>query len=205
MGKSTWGYTTRYGSVKVLLVDDNQPRADAVERQLLAGGLSEVLRLALGQRLADAVEDLSPDVVIVDMARPDRDSLDGIREVNRLRPRPIVMFVDQDDPSFMEEAIDAGVSSYNLVGSAIPDVKPIVQTALAIFRRYQKVADDLSRAESQLQERVIIQKAKSILIQSQRIAEPQAHKWLRQNAMNSGKRMVEIAQDVIAAEGRKGR
>jgi response regulator NasT len=191
--------------VKVLLVDDNQPRADAVERQLLAGGLSEVLRLALGQRLADAVEDLSPDVVIVDMARPDRDSLDGIREVNRLRPRPIVMFVDQDDPSFMEEAIDAGVSSYNLVGSAIPDVKPIVQTALAIFRRYQKVADDLSRAESQLQERVIIQKAKSILIQSQRIAEPQAHKWLRQNAMNSGKRMVEIAQDVIAAEGRKGR
>ncbi len=205
MGKSTWGYTTRYGSLKVLLVDDNQPRADAVERQLLAGGLSEVLRLALGQRLADAVEDLSPDVVIVDMARPDRDSLDGIREVNRLRPRPIVMFVDQDDPSFMEEAIEAGVSSYNLVGSAIPDVKPIVQTALAIFRRYQKVADDLSRAESQLQERVIIQKAKAILIQSQRIAEPQAHKWLRQNAMNSGKRMVEIAQDVIATEGRKGR
>jgi response regulator NasT len=191
--------------LKVLLVDDNQPRADAVERQLLAGGLSEVLRLALGQRLADAVEDLSPDVVIVDMARPDRDSLDGIREVNRLRPRPIVMFVDQDDPSFMEEAIEAGVSSYNLVGSAIPDVKPIVQTALAIFRRYQKVADDLSRAESQLQERVIIQKAKAILIQSQRIAEPQAHKWLRQNAMNSGKRMVEIAQDVIATEGRKGR
>jgi response regulator NasT len=191
--------------LKVLLVDDNQPRADAVERQLLAGGLSEVLRLALGQRLADAVEDLSPDVVIVDMARPDRDSLDGIREVNRLRPRPIVMFVDQDDPSFMEEAIEAGVSSYNLVGSAIPDVKPIVQTALAIFRRYQKVADDLSRAESQLQERVIIQKAKAILIQSQRIAEPLAHKWLRQNAMNSGKRMVEIAQDVIAAEGRKGR
>jgi response regulator NasT len=191
--------------LKVLLVDDNQPRADAVERQLLAGGLSEILRLSPGQRLADAVEDLSPDVVIVDMARPDRDSLDGIREVNRLRPRPIVMFVDQDDPSFMEEAIDAGVSSYNLVGSAIPDVKPIVQTALAIFRRYQKVADDLSRAESQLQERVIIQKAKSILIQSRRIAEPQAHKWLRQNAMNSGKRMVEIAQEVIAAEGRKGR
>jgi len=191
--------------VKVLLVDDNQPRADAVESQLLAGGLSEILRLSPGQRLADAVEDLSPDVVIVDMARPDRDSLDGIREVNRLRPRPIVMFVDHDDTTFMEEAIDAGVSSYNLVGSAIPDVKPIVQTALAIFRRYQKVADDLSRAESQLQERVIIQKAKAILIQSRRIAEPQAHKWLRQNAMNSGKRMVEIAQDVIAAEGRKGR
>lgn len=191
--------------MKVLLVDDNEQRAAEVASRLVQAGVDQIVRLDAGQRLIEMVERESPDVVIVDMARPDRDSLDGIREVNRLRPRPIVMFVDQDDLSFMEEAIDAGVSSYNLVGSAIPDVKPIVQTALAIFRRYQKVADDLSRAESQLQERVIIQKAKAILIQGRRIAEPQAHKWLRQNAMNSGKRMVEIAQEVIVAEGRKGK
>jgi len=122
--------------LKVLLVDDNQPRADAVARRLMDGGVSEIVRLAPGQRLIEVVEREVPDVVIVDMARPDRDSLDGIREVNRQRPRAIVMFVDQDDPTFMEEAIEAGVSSYNLTGNAVPDVKPIVQAALAIFRRY---------------------------------------------------------------------
>jgi response regulator NasT len=113
------------------------------------------------------------------------------------------MFVDQDDPAFMEEAIEAGVSSYNLLGSAIPDVKPIVQSAMAIFRRYQRVSEDLSRAEAQLRERETIRTAKAILIQTRRFGEPQAHSWLRRNAMNSGKRMVDIAQALIDAEGKK--
>jgi len=126
--------------------------------------------------------------------------LDGIREANQQHPHAIVMFVDQDDATFMEEAIEAGVSSYNLIGTAVPDVKPIVQAALAIFRRYRKVADDLNRAETQLRERAIIQQAKAILMKKRRLAEPQAHKWLRQSAMNSGKRMVEIASELIADE-----
>jgi response regulator NasT len=190
-------------SLKVLLVDDNELRADAVASRLADAGVGVIVRLRSGQRLIDIVRQEAPDVVIVDMARPDRDSLDGIRQVNRQSPRAIVMFVDQDDPAFMEEAIEAGVSSYNLLGSAIPDVKPIVQSAMAIFRRYQRVSEDLSRAEAQLRERATIQTAKSILIQTRRFGEPQAHSWLRRNAMNSGKRMVDIAQALIDAEGKK--
>jgi len=37
-------------------------------------------------------------------------------------------------------------------------------------------------------------------MQKRRLTEPQAHKWLRQNAMNRGKRMVEIALELIQAE-----
>lgn len=185
--------------MKVLLADDNQERADAVSRSLAEAGVVEILRLAPGQRLVDVVKSESPDVLIVDMSRPDRDSLDGIREVTERHPRPIVMFVDRDDPGFMEDAIAAGVSSYNLLGRAVPDVKPIVQAAVAIFRRYQKVADDLSRAETRLGERAIIQQAKAILMRQRKIDEPRAHRWLRQNAMNKGKRMVDVARELIAA------
>lgn len=186
-------------SLKVLLADDNQERADAVSRSLADAGVVEILRLAPGQRLVEVVKAERPDVLIVDMSRPDRDSLDGIREVTERHPSPIVMFVDQADPGFMEDAIAAGVSSYNLLGSAVPDVKPIVQAAVAIFRRYQKVADDLSRAETRLAERAIIQQAKTILMRQRKIDEPRAHRWLRQNAMNKGKRMVEVARALIAA------
>jgi len=185
--------------LKVLLADDNKERADAVCRSLTDAGVVDILLLAPGQRLIDAVKAQSPDVLIVDMSRPDRDSLDGIREVTERHPSPIVMFVDRDDPGFMEDAIAAGVSSYNLMGSTVPDVKPIVQAAVAIFRRYQKVADDLSRAETQLGERAIIQQAKAILMQQRKLDEPRAHRWLRQTAMNKGKRMVEIARELIAA------
>lgn len=193
----------RDGSLKVLLADDNQERADAVSRDLTAAGIDRIVRMQPGTRLIDAVRAELPDVVIVDMSRPDRDSLEAIREVTAKDPLPIVMFVDRDDTSFMEEAIAAGVSSYNLVGSALPDVKPIAQAAVAIFRRYQKVAADLQEAEVRLNERVIIQRAKALLMQQRKMTEPQAHKWLRQNAMNSGKRMVDIASALLQAADRK--
>lgn len=190
-------------ALKVLLADDNQERAEAVSRDLAAAGIDRVVRLDPGMRLIDAVRAELPDVVIVDMSRPDRDSLEAIREVTVKDPLPIVMFVDHDDTAFMEEAIEAGVSSYNLVGSALPDVKPIAQAAVAIFRRYQKVAAELQEAEDRLKERIIIQRAKALLMQQRKLAEPQAHKWLRQNAMNSGKRMVDIASALLVAAGEK--
>ena len=61
------------------------------------------------------------------MTRPDRDALEGVRLLSGTRPRPVVMFVDEDDPDFMQAAIDAGVSSYN-VGSVTPaEMKPMLR------------------------------------------------------------------------------
>jgi response regulator NasT len=189
--------------LRVLLADDNRERIDAVSRQLRAAGVDEIVTLAPGTRLVDAVRKVAPDVIIVDMSRPDRDSLESIREVSDHAPRPIVLFVDKDDAGFMEEAIEAGISSYNLLGSSIPDVKPIVQAAVAIFRRYRKLADNLEKAETKLYERDVIQRAKARLMKEQHLSEPAAHRLLRRTAMNSGKRIVDIATDVLAETGKK--
>ena len=42
---------------------------------------------------------LAPDLVIFDMALPDRDTLEGVRALSSAAPRPIVMFSDKDDPA----------------------------------------------------------------------------------------------------------
>jgi response regulator NasT len=191
--------------VKVLLADDDAERAGAVARILAADSGLTVLRLRFGEPLADAVASHAPDVVLVDMARPDRDALDSIRLMSALIPRPVVMFVDEDDPAFMEEAINAGVSSYNAIGTPPPDVKPILRAAVALFRRHQRARDDLRDAEGRLRERAVIDKAKAILIRQRRLSEPDAYKWLRKNAMSSARRIVEVAGDVIKSmEGNAG-
>ncbi len=187
--------------MRVLLADDNDERGNAVSARLREAGATEIARLAPGESLVEAVQAQSPDVVIMDMSRPDRDSLESIRKLSRGTPRPVVLFVDHDDPQFMEDAIEAGVSSYNLVGSSLPDVKPIVQAAVAIFRRYRRLADNLAAAESKLNERAIIQRAKAHLMHEQGLSEPVAHRWLRRTAMNQGRRMVDIASELLAKAG----
>ena len=169
-----------------------------LEQRLREIGNAVVLRVPQGRRLAQAVLDLAADVIIVDMAWPDRDGLDDLRRVSADNPRPIVMFVDRDDRAFMEEAIDAGVSSYNVTGAAFPDVKPIVMAAVAIFRRHQRIADNLTRAQAILLDHETINRAKSVLMRERNFDEPRAYRWLRRRAMNESRRIGEIAAELLA-------
>jgi len=187
--------------MKLLLADSDPARARWMEHELLGGAVTEVVRLTPGASLVDAVLAGAPDVVIVDMQRPDRDALEGIRHVAARLPRPIVMFVDEDDSGFMEEAIAAGVSSYNVVGHALPDVRPIVRSAVALFRRYQKLQDDLLQAETGLKERALVDRAKALLIRRRRMTEPEAYRWLQRQAMSRAERLVEVAAALLAKEG----
>jgi response regulator NasT len=187
--------------VRILLADDDTARAGALIKVLSADPGLTILRPGPGMLLSDAVSALEPDVVLVDMARPDRDALDGIRVITSHAPRPIVLFVDQDDPAFMEEAIGAGVSSYNVLGVPPPDVKPILRAAAAMFRHHQIARSELRHAEGRLRERDIVDRAKAILIKERRMAEPDAYRWLRKRAMASGKRIPDVARDIVTAQG----
>ena len=183
--------------MRVLLADANLDRAASVADRLAEASAAEILRLEPGESLAQAVSRHRPDVVIVDMARPDRDQLDSIREVASRHPSPIVLFVDRDDPAFMEAAIDAGVSSYNVVGTALPDVKPIVETAVIMFRRYRQVEAELRKAEASLKERALIDRAKAKIMQERRMSEPDAYRWLRRQAMDRGRRIADVAVELL--------
>lgn len=185
-----------------MLADADAKRARLVEDRLIAAGAAATVRPLPGEALLDAVARERPDVIIVDMARPDRDCLDDLRRLARDDPRPVVMFVDRDDPAFMEAAIEAGVSSYNVVGAAAPpDVKPIMAAAVAMFRRHRRVEAELRRAEEALRERAVIERAKAVLMRRRRLAEPDAYRWLRRQAMDRGRRIAEVAAEIVATDG----
>ena len=185
--------------LRVLLADADPERAAAVEQSLIGDGSMPVavIRLGRDENLSEAVRRAAPDVVIVDMARPDRDALDSLRAVAAEEPRPVVLFVDEDDPAFMEAAVAAGVSSYNVVGAALPDVKPIVRAAVAIFQRHRQLEAELRRAEETLAERRLVDQAKALLMKRRKMSEPEAYRWLQRRAMNAGRRIPEIAREVV--------
>src|SRR5215469_3912111 len=79
------------GPLRVLLADADPERVAVLERQLREMGDAVILRVPGSGRLAQAVRDLAADVIIVDMARPDRDGLDDLRRLGSDNPRPIVM------------------------------------------------------------------------------------------------------------------
>jgi response regulator NasT len=188
--------------LKVVLIDSRTERAEALERSLVSAEFALVHRVEAGSNLIETVEKLSPDLVIVDMALPDRDALEGIRQLSARTPRPVVMFSAGDDATFVEQAIAAGVCSYNMSDAAPRDIKPIVLSAIALFRRYQRVEDELEETKAQLAERRLIERAKAILMRNRKMSEPEAYGWLRRRAMNQNRKILQIALDLLKREGR---
>ncbi len=185
--------------LKVLLVDTDADRARALEEKLSQSGFAEIERSSGGPLLAGAVERIKPDIVIIDMALPDRDALEDIRAVSAAHP--IVLFAGSDDPAFAEEAIASGVCSYNLSGVALEDVKPVLASAIALFRHYQRVEAELAAAKAMLEERRLIERAKAILMQGRKMTEPEAYRWLQKKAMNENRKLAQVVEELIEQHG----
>jgi response regulator NasT len=139
------------------------------------------------------------------MTRRDRDALDGIRQVAALDTGPVLPFVDQDEPAFVEDAIGAQVSFYNAMGLRPPDVQPVLCAAVALFRRHQQMQEDLKQAESRLNESAVVDRAKVTPIKQRWLSEPDTCRWLPRALMSSARRTVDVATELIKAlEGNAG-
>ncbi len=181
---------------------DEQALAQAERSRLLRIGLLEagynlVATLPADPFLTERLAQLRADLVIVDAESAARDALEHVVMATRDERRPIVMFTSDDDASHVNEAVAAGVTAYIVDGLAPERIHPILTVALARFRHQEALLAELDSARDELQERKLIERAKSLLMQRQGLSEPEAYARLRKAAMNKGMKLGEMAQQMI--------
>ena len=183
--------------LKVLLVDEEPGRAAILERALLDAGYVLVSRLSSADRLVEHVAVSQPDIVIVDIDSPDRDCLENMAVLSRSNPKPVIMFSDEDNEETIASAIKAGVSAYVADGMNPDRVRPIVQVAVARFREFQALKNELQKTRDQLADRKLIDKAKGLLMKHRNFNEDEAYHAMRKLAMERNQRLVDTARNVI--------
>jgi response regulator NasT len=167
---------------------------------LLESGYDIVASLPADIFLPERIAQIQPDMIIIDSESDARDVLEHIVIATRDEPRPIVLFTDDQTPSSMNAAIEAGVSAYIVAGLQAERVKPVLDVALARFRREQRLQGELSDTRRQLADRKLIERAKGVLMAKNRLTEEQAYQKLRSMAMNRKLRLAEVAQRVLDVE-----
>ncbi len=183
--------------LSVLLVDESQERSEILRTGLEQAGYTVVASIGSPLELLRAVEELAPDVIIIDTESPSRDVLDHVVTVSRDLPRPIVMFASDGAGDTIREAVRAGVSAYVVDGLDPARVKGIIDVAVARHEEYQRLAAELAHANLKLSERKLVERAKGILMKSRGLSEDEAYHALRRMAMSREKRLGEVAQTVI--------
>ena len=184
--------------VRVMLVDDNAGRAERVEEHLKSNGFEVISAIASAAGLLYQIEQHKPDVVLIDLQSPDRDVLESLAIVNQHNPMAMVMFTEEDDPAYIQKAFAAGVSTYLMEGINPARVKPVIEVAMAQFRAFQSLREELNNVRLQLEDRTAIEQAKGLLMLQKRIGESDAHRMLTQLAMSNNLRLRDVAHTVIA-------
>ncbi|KQN72335.1 ANTAR domain-containing response regulator [Devosia sp. BK] len=185
--------------LSILIIDENRIRASIIEEGLREAGHTEVAVIHDVNEVARTIERVAPDVIVIDLENPKRDTLEHFFSLSRAVQRPIAMFVDRSDVGMIEKAVEAGVSAYVVDGLKKERVKSILDMAVSRFNAFARLTRELEEARSALEERKIIDQAKSILIETRGLSEPEAYNLLRKTAMNQNRRIIDIAQSLITA------
>jgi len=187
--------------LKVMIVDEVLERAEVLQHALARTGYEVIAYIPSAYDLHRQVDELKPDIVIIDMDSPDRDTLENLCVVTRDNPRPVVMFTHDGDSDKIRAATQAGVSAYVVDGMDGERIGPIINAAVARFEQFQALKQELDDIEEKLADRKVIERAKGILMKTRNLSEEDAYRALRKQAMQSNSRLADVSRQLVAVAG----
>jgi response regulator NasT len=175
-------------------------RSNTLRIGLLESGFNLVATLPPDVFLAERIDQLQPDLIIVDAESDARDALEHVVFATREERRPIVMFTDDEDTSFVGDAFSKGVCAYVVSGMEHHRIRPILEVALARFKHEESLRKELSLAKEALESKNVLERAKALIMQKHHLSEPEAYAKMRKIAMNRGLKITQLAQNIVDIE-----
>ena len=184
--------------LRILLIDDTPKKVGRLRCALIDAGFDVIDDHGSIIDLPERVEAIRPAVVLIDTDSPSRDVMEQVVMVSRDRPRPIVLFTEDDRPDVMRQAIRAGVSAYIVEGIQAQRLKPILEVAMARFESDQAIRAQLHARDQQLADRKRIEQAKGLLMKMRHCNEEEAYTLMRRQAMSRQQKLIQVAEQIIA-------
>lgn len=117
--------------IKVFLIDDH-PVVHMGLAQALSD-LEDIDVVGVAESAPEALsrlQDVDPEVVLVDLSMPGMSGLEATRQIRQTKPgTKVVIFSMHDEQSFINQAFQAGALGYVLKGAAVSEVATALRTA----------------------------------------------------------------------------
>mgnify|MGYP003349312784 CR=1 FL=1 len=109
-----------------------------------------------------------------------------------------IPFVSTFQPS--ERAKAAGVFGYLVKPFKPSDLPPAIEVARSRYEANRQLAKEVDTLADRLETRKLLDKAKGILMEEQKLSEAEAYRRIQQQSMNMRKTMKEVAEAIIMAK-----
>lgn len=167
----------------------------------MVGGLGHrVVGTAMdGPSAIRKIQELQPDLVIMDINMPGINGLQVIETINQTLTIPYIVVTGYKDPALLERAAQLGVFGFLPKPVDAYEICSTIEIAMARFEEWMRLKKDLTSTQVALQERKLTERAKGILMEKMNISEPQAMKHLQKLARDRNVKLAVVAQEIISA------
>ncbi|GAB3047353.1 ANTAR domain-containing response regulator [Sediminivirga luteola] len=186
----------------VVAEDEAVIRLDIVE-MLREVGYDVVGEAADGESAIRLAEELRPDLVVMDIKMPVLDGISAAERITSARIAPVVLLTAFSQRELVERARDAGAMAYVVKPFTANDLVPALEIALSRHTEISALEAEVTDLQERFETRKLVDRAKSLLISSMGLTEPEAFRWIQKTSMDRRLTMREVAETVIKQIGEK--
>ncbi len=187
-------------SLRIAVADDEPDMRDYFRKILPRLGHQVVSVAATGRELLEQCRDSGPDLVITDIKMPDMDGIDAAGLIYKERPVPVILVSAFHDAELIARAEADHILGYLVKPIKQSDLEPTISLATRRFEQFEALRKEAADLRQALEDRKVIERAKGLLMKKVGLDEQEAFRRLQKLAMDSNRRMVEVAQMVLTAE-----
>lgn len=183
----------------VVAEDEAIIRLDLVET-LQEEGYDVIAETGRGDEALRLVEELSPDLAILDVRMPGLDGIEVAREIVANRAAGVLILTAFGQRELVERAAEAGAMAYLVKPWQRNDLVPAIEMALARHREVLALAGENEDLTEKLEVRKLVDRAKGTLMDRFDMSENDAFRFVQTTAMGTRSSMREVATKIIEGE-----
>lgn len=186
--------------LRVLIADDESIRLLSLRAQLAALGHQVVAEASTGEDAVILARSTQPDLAILDIKMPIMDGIEAAEQITQSRPIPIILVTAYGESQLVERAARANISAYLMKPVAKEDLLPAITLALARFREFQAMRQEVADLREALEARKVIEKAKGILMRRLDLTEDEAFRRLQRQSQEGNRKLAQVAEAIVVAD-----
>jgi two-component system, response regulator PdtaR len=185
-------------ALRILVAEDETIIRLDLEKILEAAGFEVCAAAKDGEEAVELARSEAPDLAILDVKMPGLDGIEAARRIIAERPIPIVMLTAYGQNELVSRAVEAGVFGYLVKPFRETDLLPAIEAARARHAELEALREEAESLGEALATRKVVERAKGLLMERERLSEQEAFARLRGASQRSGRPMRVVAEALIA-------
>jgi response regulator NasT len=160
-------------------------------------GFEDVLECGDGKSAVEMAMASFPDMAVLDVAMPEMDGITAAKEIKKKLKIPILLLTNCFDAQTAKRAAESGIAAFLTKPLREQDLIPAIEIALAHTEQVEELKEKIEDLKETIENRKVIEKAKGMLMEKQRIGEADAYRTMQKLAMDKRKSLRQVADGIL--------